>query len=442
MIGLELLRTMPALPPGARLYAWVISGFGFFLLFSGFATWESRDPIKFLCYFLITLLGSGLRVSLPSAAGSLPVNLLFVLIGVIDLSVSETLALAVFSTLVQVVAHHSLLWQCVFQIAVTAIGVTACQMAYQSEALVNNAGGLPVRLLLTGAALFAANTLPVATVIALAEAKHFQRVWREGFLWTFTYYFAGAAAAGLYVYASRLLSWQLAMLIIPVFYLIYRSYGLYMARIDAERKHAEEMSALHLRTIEALALAIEAKDNTTHDHLQRVQIYALEVGRELELSDLELEALRTASLLHDIGKLAVPEHIISKPGRLTPEEFEKMKIHPVVGAEILERVAFPYPVVPIVRSHHEKWDGSGYPHGLRGEEIPIGARILAAVDCLDALASDRQYRKALPLDEAMGVVRRDAGKAFDPRVVEVLERRYRDLEAQAQEKSAALMKVS
>lgn len=442
MIGLELLRTMPALPSGARLYAWVISGFGLFLLFSGFATWESRDPIKFLCYFLITLLGSGLRVSLPSAAGSLPVNLLFVLIGVIDLSVSETLALAVFSTLVQVVAHHSLLWQCVFQIAVTAIGVTACQMAYQSEVLVHNAGGLPVRLLLTGAALFAANTLPVATVIALAEAKHFRRVWREGFLWTFTYYFAGAAAAGLYVYASRLLSWQLAMLIIPVFYLIYRSYGLYMARIDAERKHAEEMSALHLRTIEALALAIEAKDNTTHDHLQRVQIYALEVGRELELSDLELEALRTASLLHDIGKLAVPEHIISKPGRLTPEEFEKMKIHPVVGAEILERVAFPYPVVPIVRSHHEKWDGSGYPHGLRGEEIPIGARILAAVDCLDALASDRQYRKALPLDEAMGVVRRDAGKAFDPRVVEVLERRYRDLEAQAQEKSAALMKVS
>ena len=116
----------------------------------------------------------------------------------------------------------------------------------------------------------------------------------------------------------------------------------------------------------------------------------------------ELEALRAAALLHDIGKLAVPEHIISKPGKLTPEEFEKMKIHPVVGAEILERVKFPYPVVPIVRSHHEKWDGSGYPDGLKGEDIPIGARILAAVDCLDALASDRQYRKAIPLDEGHG----------------------------------------
>src|SRR5438477_2951580 len=144
-----------------------------------------------------------------------------------------------------------------------------------------------------------------------------------------------------------------------------------------------------------------------------------------------MEALRAAALLHDIGKLAVPEHIISKPGKLTPEEFEKMKIHPVVGAEILERVEFPYPVVPIVRSHHEKWDGSGYPDGLRGEEIPIGARILAAVDCLDALASDRQYRRALPLDQAMAEVAKLAGKSFDPAVVTLLQERYVELETKA-----------
>jgi GAF domain-containing protein len=132
--------------------------------------------------------------------------------------------------------------------------------------------------------------------------------------------------------------------------------------------------------------------------------------------------------LHDIGKLAVPEHIISKPGKLTPEEFEKMKIHPIVGAEILEQVHFPYPVVPIVRAHHEKWDGSGYPNGLAGDAIPIGARILAAVDCLDALASDRQYRKALPLNEAMAKVVADSGKSFDPKVVAILHRRYIELE--------------
>ena len=144
-----------------------------------------------------------------------------------------------------------------------------------------------------------------------------------------------------------------------------------------------------------------------------------------------MQALRAAALLHDIGKLAVPEQIISKPGKLTPEEFEKMKIHPVVGAEILERVQFPYPVVPIVRAHHEKWDGTGYPAGLKGEEIPIGARILSAVDCLDALASDRQYRRALPLDRAMEIVNSESGKSFDPKVVEVLARRYMELEQMA-----------
>ena len=159
-----------------------------------------------------------------------------------------------------------------------------------------------------------------------------------------------------------------------------------------------------MRTIEALALAIEAKDHTTHQHLQRVRVYALEIGKELGLSESETEALRAAALLHDIGKLAVPEHIINKPGRLTQAEFEKMKVHPMVGAEILERVAFPYPVAPIVRSHHERWDGTGYPAGLKGEEIPIGARILAVVDCLDALASDRQYRPAMALGAAMAKV--------------------------------------
>src|SRR6267142_2687253 len=188
------------------------------------------------------------------------------------------------------------------------------------------------------------------------------------------------------------------------------------------------MAALHLRTIEALALAIEAKDHTTHDHLRRVRIYAMEVAKDLGLSASEMQALRAAALLHDIGKLAVPEQIISKPGKLTPEEFEKIKIHPVVGAEILESVQFPYPVVPIVRAHHEKWDGSGYPAGLKGEEIPIGARILSSVDCLDALASNRQYRRALPLDDAMDHVRAESGKSFDPRVVDLLSRRYKDLE--------------
>jgi diguanylate cyclase (GGDEF)-like protein/putative nucleotidyltransferase with HDIG domain len=194
------------------------------------------------------------------------------------------------------------------------------------------------------------------------------------------------------------------------------------ARLEEAKKHAEEVAALHLRTLEALALAIEAKDETTHDHLQRMPSMALTVARQLGLSEKEMEALRAAALLHDIGKLAVPEQILNKPGKLTPEEFERIKVHPVVGAEILERVRFPYAVAPIVRAHHEKWDGSGYPDGLKAEEIPLGARILAAVDCLDALTTDRQYRPAIPFAEALAVLQGQSGKGYDPRVIEVVSR--------------------
>jgi putative nucleotidyltransferase with HDIG domain len=295
---------------------------------------------------------------------------------------------------------------------------------------------LSVRLASLAIAYFVANTLPVATVIALTEAKSLPATWHNSYRWSLPYYFVAAAMAGLFSAARQHVGWQTAMLILPVTYLIYRSATTHMRRLEEEKQHAEEMSAAHLRTIESLAMAIEAKDQTTHDHLQRVQIYAMEVGKELKLGKSELEAVRAASVLHDIGKIAVPEHIISKPGKLTPEEFHKMKIHPVVGAQIVQRAQFPFPVAPIVKHHHEKWDGSGYPDGLKGEEIPIGARIIAAVDCLDALASDRQYRRALPLDKAMEVVVMEAGKAFDPKVVEVLRRRYVELEKIARQHPA------
>ena len=202
-------------------------------------------------------------------------------------------------------------------------------------------------------------------------------------------------------FLNRSVSWEASLLALPSIYLIFRSYRLYMGKLEDEKRHAEQVSTLHLRTIEALALAIEAKDHTTHGHLERVQIYAMRSATKSASADNESQALRAASILHDIGKLAVPEHIISKPGKLTPEEFEKMKIHPIVGAEILEQVQFPLRGCSDCPFAPRKVGWQWYPDGLNGEEIPIGARILAAVDCLDALASDRQYRTALPLDEAM-----------------------------------------
>jgi diguanylate cyclase (GGDEF)-like protein/putative nucleotidyltransferase with HDIG domain len=268
------------------------------------------------------------------------------------------------------------------------------------------------------------------------------RVWYESFFWTAPQYLLGAALAAFIHWVNRYLGWQSSFLVFPIIYLIYRSYRLYLGRLDEEKKHVSAMANLHLRTIEALALAIDAKDETTHSHMRRVQVYATEIAKELGAGEMVIQALQAAALLHDIGKLAVPEYIISKPGRLTPEEFEKMKIHPVVGAEILETVQFPYPVVPVVRSHHEKWDGTGYPDGKKGTEIPLGARILAAVDCLDALASDRQYRRALSLDKAMELIVSESGKSFDPQVVHVLKQRYHELERMAKASSAGLSKLS
>ena len=215
------------------------------------------------------------------------------------------------------------------------------------------------------------------------------QVWKELCSWIFAYYLVGVSLAEMFHLSIAGLGVIFTVALVPVLFAIYRSYHLYLGKVEQQKAHAEEMASLHLRTIEALATAIEAKDECTSEHLRRVQVYSVSIGEKLGLDPNALEALRAAAILHDIGKLAVPDYIISKPGKLTNEEFEKMKIHTVVGAAILEEVGFPYEVAPIVRAHHEKWDGTGYPYGLKGEEIPIGARILSAVDCLDAMASDR-----------------------------------------------------
>lgn len=401
-----------------------------------FLRWESGDLLKFACYLIAALLASPLKVSLPGIEGTLSVNFLFTLLGILELSLPETLIIGVASTLTQFYwrpARQVKAVQLIFNVSQVTVSSAVAFGAYRLVVVhVLHAPG-PLALVAAAVTHFACNTAAMSTIIGLTEEKPISKVWTASYMWSFPYYMVGAAAAGLVHFLNSHIGWQSSLLVLPPIYLMYRSYRLYLGKLETEKIHAEKVSNLHLRTIEALALAIEAKDETTGEHLQRVRVYAMELARELGLTEDETEALKAASVLHDIGKLAVPEHIISKPGKLTPEEFEKMKIHPIVGAEILEQVDFPYPVVPIVRAHHEKWDGSGYPNGLAGEAIPIGARILAAVDCLDALASDRQYRKALPLNDAMAKVVAESGKSFDPKVVEVLHRRYIELEKLATE---------
>ncbi|MGA7558162.1 MAG: diguanylate cyclase [Terriglobales bacterium] len=402
---------------------------------------KSASPLKFFCYLVIALAASRLKVNLPGITGTMSVNFLFLLLGVLELSLPETIVMGCAAVVVQCLDRESLHpIQVAFNICSTALAIAVTFFTYRyalSHSAVNNPS---TSLFLAASVYFVANTLPVAAVISLTERRSLRRIWSECYFWSFPYYLVGAGVVGMISWLHGFTDWQTSLLTLPVVYLIYRSYRLYLGKLSDEKRHVEEIADLHMRTIEALALAIEAKDQTTHDHLQRVRVYAVEVGKELKVEPEEMEALQAAALLHDIGKLAIPEHIVSKPGRLTPEEFEKMKIHPLVGAEILERVQFPYPVVPIVRAHHEKFDGTGYPLGLKGTEIPIGARILSAVDFLDALASDRQYRRALPLHEAMSRLVDESGKSFDPQVVRVLERRYVDLEHLVHQRTSKLGK--
>ncbi len=412
---------------------------GFLALLQPLPSTNEGFSTRFVCYLLLALLSSGLKVTLPGVTGTLSVSFLFILAGMAELGGVQTMVIGIGSALVQIywsAKKHPPFHQVLFNLATISLAIRF------AEATLHFAEGvglsLPFRLFLATVGYFIANTFAISGAISITEKRSLFRVWKECYFWALPYYLLGATLVCVVHWVNQNLGWEFSLLAMPVAWVVYRSYRLYIGRLETEKErveqekeHVEEMNALHLRTIETLALAIEAKDQTTREHLRRVQHYALDIGKEMGLTDEELNALRAASLLHDIGKLAVPEHIITKPGKLTPQEFEKMKIHPVVGAEILEQVNFPYSVAPIVRAHHERWDGNGYPDGLVGDEIPLGARILSAVDCLDALASDRQYRRALPLDQAMAVVLNESGKSYDPKVVAILARRYRQLEEEA-----------
>ncbi|MER3426528.1 MAG: hypothetical protein C4334_00295 [Pyrinomonas sp.] len=296
-----------------------------------------------------------------------------------------------------------------------------------NPAAVAGGASLGVLLLPLTAMAFVQHGLIGAADLAFARLQTSSKLqWsREALLWATLTQMASAAVAALFYTAwyDRDPSFLfVGALVVAFVYLLNRLNVRHITQIrraEAERrKHLEEIARLHMNMVESLAIAIDAKDQTTHGHVRRTQIYAMELGRVLGVSEAELRALEAGALLHDIGKLAVPEYILNKPGKLTAAEFEKMKIHTVVGADIVRRVGFPYPVEEIVRYHHEKWDGTGYPRGLRGEEIPLVARIIAVVDFYDATRCDRPYRRGMTREESLALLRRLSGSSFDPRIVE------------------------
>ena len=314
-------------------------------------------------------------------------------------------------------------------VAASFYGVLVELFAGRSDVPVD--GALPLNvflipLLVLAALQYALSTIATAWFLSFEAGKFTLVPTPETVVWTLTTKLAGAASAVLFYAAvlnKSLTHALLGLLISALVYLLYRFNERRLEEIlhgEAERRrHAEEMANIHMNTIESLAIAIDAKDQTTHGHVRRTQIYATEMGRLFNMPESQLRALHAGALLHDIGKLAVPEYILNKPGKLTEAEFAKMKIHPTVGGDILKRVNFPYPVEDIVRYHHEKWDGSGYPKGLKGNEIPLVARIISVVDFYDATRCDRPYRKGMKREESLALLRSMIGSAFDPKVVEM-----------------------
>jgi diguanylate cyclase (GGDEF)-like protein len=271
------------------------------------------------------------------------------------------------------------------------------------------------------ASYYAVNCVLVSAMIAVDTGKSLLRIWRENFVWATVSYVGGASVAGfLALHAPSLTPGMLGYLV-PFMLLTYFAYHAHKDRVS-QNLHNQELDRLYIATVEALAMAIDAKDHATAGHANRVLVFSRGMAQAMGLHGPdEIRAIEAAALLHDVGNLAVPDYILNKPGKLSPSEFEKIKIHPVVGARILSTIPFPYPVSAFVRHHHEHWDGSGYPDGLAGEQIPLGARILSVVDAYEALTCDRPYQAASSRETALEVLRSLSGKRFDPVVVACFE---------------------
>jgi diguanylate cyclase (GGDEF)-like protein/putative nucleotidyltransferase with HDIG domain len=228
-----------------------------------------------------------------------------------------------------------------------------------------------------------------------------------------------------------------SLLPVPLIYFVHAAYREHVARTEMKEQHIEELSRTIESLMTSLAMAIEAKDVYTREHIQRVQFFAVCLAEAAELDAPDRDAVRLGALVHDVGKIAIPERILTKPGKLTTAEYQRMKTHVSIGSMILEPVGFTCPVVDAVRSHHERWDGLGYPEGLRGEDIPVGGRVIAIADFFDALTSDRPYRRALPAEEALGLLSRSAGTQFDPKLAELFVRIFPDIARRMPQRGSA-----
>jgi putative nucleotidyltransferase with HDIG domain len=395
--------------------------------------------LDWLILAALTAISGSATVKLPSIPASLSVSETFVFTCVLLFGPpAGTLTVALDGLIISLwlSSNRKELHRILFNVAAPAISIWVASnvffylagidpIAYSSSSQRVSIQDFVVPLLVFTILFFSINSWMIAFAVSFETGNSPLKIWRTNFMWLSLNFFCGASVAALLAVSVDPDKVDLTYLgaVIPLLLALYLTYRTAMGRVQDAMNHLQRVNKLHLATIETLAHAVDAKDQVTHGHIRRVQQLTTEVAREIGVSDdVQLRAIEASALLHDMGKLAIPEHILNKPGKLTPAEFEKMKLHASIGAEILSSIEFPYPVVPIVRHHHENWDGTGYPDRIAGVDIPIGARILSVVDCFDALTSDRPYRPALSASEALAIVRQRRGNMYDPLVVDTFER--------------------
>jgi diguanylate cyclase (GGDEF)-like protein/putative nucleotidyltransferase with HDIG domain len=401
------------------------------------------NPVGFKWFILagLTLLSGSFTVKVPTIPARLSVSETFVFAAVILFGPSAaTMVVALDSLIISLWIFRSSrrAERVLFNFAAPAIAVWIAATVFFKVAGVPPLEvetrpiiSLVFPLLILAVLYFLLNSWLIAFAVALEQRSSAFFVWRRNFLWLSLNYLSGASVAALLIPYLQGTGYEFVRIIgvlLPLLLISYLTLRTALGRVEDANEHLAELNRLYLSTIETLAMAIDAKDQITHGHIRRVQTLAVGLARAIGVNDpLQIRAVEAAALLHDMGKLAVPEYILNKPGPLTPAEFEKMKLHASVGADILSAINFPYPVVPIVRHHHERWDGVGYPDGLKGSDIPIGARILSVVDCFDALTSDRPYRPRLSDADALRILTERRGSMYDPIIVDVFMRVYKEI---------------
>ncbi len=432
-----------------KLKAYIIFLNGLAILVAGWAIWDlfvNSHDTGWIVLLVLVLFTVPLYLFLPSVDTLIGIGDAYIMAIAMMYGVAPCIVATFCQTLIiSVYAKRSKVY--LYRIGFNIASTICCAWSYSSIYHAINHGSAQLRDIIVAAAILVAtyfftNSILTSIAIAWSKGESVFRFWAKTCMPLALDYSTSSIIATFIVALHHFNDWT-PFLAAPTIGIVWAWNTLHRAKITEAEKHIKEQEQLYLRTVESLALAVDAKDQTTYGHIRRVKVYATGLAKLCGIKDpKELRAIETGSLLHDIGKIAVDDYILNKPGRLSKEEFEIIKMHAAAGDEILQQVRFPFPVAKYVRSHHERWDGFGYPDGLKGVDIPLGARILAIADSFDAIRFSRPYKLSVPTEEAVEILRAQAGIVYDPNLVRLFTDHINELELAAIKESENAPKLS